>query len=925
MRPTKLTMTAFGPYAEKTVLELDKLGENGLYLITGDTGAGKTTIFDAITYALYGDSSGSVRRTDMFRSKYAADDTRTEVELEFECGGKKYIITRSPKNKDASGSSDTSFSELRDAETGIVLSDKSSKKRKDDKVSDTVRDIIGIDRDQFSQIAMIAQGDFRKLLYASTDERKEIFRSVFRTERYERFQTALLENYKMLQKESKSVDDSIKQYISDIACASDTPLYEDTEKAKNGELTVPQVCELLSLLTAAETKEKQDAYDDLKEVEGELEKITELLTIAENRRNARKVIDDAVNEIAVLTPKKQDLDSALAAQEERLGELDGISREITLLESTSEKYEYLDMRKKSAVQLEAELTQLKQAAEAGKKNKNALSDSIGELMKEGESLKDEPEREKSLLLEKRDIEADITKAAALAQLCAQYAENDRLLADERKSYSAKMTECDRLTADYNEKFRLYLDEQAGIIAESLEDGGACPVCGSTVHPRKACKSDNAPSSDELDFARDASEKARNEAAEASREVGTLTSRQNDRQTEITQKAAELSINGDIMYITDETAALAAALSKRLSECNSSLADAENNIRRKKQIEEELPKKRAEYDEVEKTIHDTEKQTAEKTARLDDLKTSIVALRSELKYDSREELEKQIRALEAKAADIIRAHEEAKKACDDCGMRISELETAKKTAEELLKDKSDVDEDGAARMKITYEDRKKKLLAHINNVSADLKINSNAKNKIEEKQKESEKLLKKLTIAKAVSDTANGSLTQQEKIAFETYIQMSFFDRILARANKRMMIMSGGQYELIRRSTDNRAKHSGLDLGIIDHCNGSSRDVRSLSGGESFLASLSLALGLSDEIKCSAGGVQLDTMFVDEGFGSLDEDKTLLQVMKALAGLSQGQKLVGIISHVGVLKEKIDKQIVVTKDTATGTSRAEIIV
>ena len=215
-----------------------------------------------------------------------------------------------------------------------------------------------------------------------------------------------------------------------------------------------------------------------------------------------------------------------------------------------------------------------------------------------------------------------------------------------------------------------------------------------------------------------------------------------------------------------------------------------------------------------------------------------------------------------------------------------------------------------------------MLGKLQKVRTRLSSNAAVKKKIEEKSGELTSLEERWAWVKALSNTANGNITGKEKVMLETYIQMTYFDRILVRANRRLLSMTGGQYELVRRQVaDNNRSQSGLELDVIDHYNGTQRSVKTLSGGESFKASLSLALGLSDEVQSSAGGIRLDTMFVDEGFGSLDEE-SLQQAIRTLAELGEGNRLVGIISHVGELKEKIDRQIVVTK-AKTGGSRAEI--
>ena len=243
--------------------------------------------------------------------------------------------------------------------------------------------------------------------------------------------------------------------------------------------------------------------------------------------------------------------------------------------------------------------------------------------------------------------------------------------------------------------------------------------------------------------------------------------------------------------------------------------------------------------------------------------------------------------------------------------------------ELLKDREEIDEDKAAKRKKELTDQKNDADVHIKEINARASANRSIYKALKKQVESIADTEQKLRWVKALADTAGGNLQGREKVMLETYVQTAYFDRIISRANVRFMVMSGGQYELKRSSTaDNNRSQSGLSLDVVDHYNGTERSVKTLSGGESFKASLSLALGLSDEIQASAGGIRLDTMFIDEGFGSLDEE-SLQQAMRALSGLAESDRLVGIISHVPELKEKIDRQIRVIKDRSGG-SRVEII-
>ncbi|MBO6303089.1 MAG: SMC family ATPase [Ruminiclostridium sp.] len=925
MRPIKLTLTAFGSYAGKTVIDFDKLGSTGIYLITGDTGAGKTTLFDAITYALFGVSSGNSKDPEMLRSKYAGDDVRTVVELEFECNEKRYVIIRSPKIKGAKGTRDTSCSELREVGSDIVISDRTDVKKGGDKVAETVRQIIGVDREQFSQIAMIAQGDFRELLYASTDKRKEILRSVFGTEKYDRLQSVLKTSADEIDLQLKNADLSIRQSVDSISCENDDPLYEDVQKAKKGGMLTKQVEELLDLLIAAEKHEIDEAEKSSAEMEKELHKITELMAIAAEQRSAEETLAKTEREIEEKTPEEAILSQRFSETEKALPRAEQLTGEIKALTETESEYDELDKARGNAETLRTELAALGLGIKQCRSGIDTLVSDIAALENELEGIKDSSVDEAKLLSEKKELETERKRASALAAECREYVRKASELNRVSEEFRKKSERSEMLGAEYNELFTLYLNEQAGIMAEKLTEGTPCPVCGSLTHPNKRGKAENAPTYEELEKAKTGYEKAQQEAIAASRSVGTLAAAQKLGNDSITQKAAELSMTGDTEQIAAAAEERLNELGSRLSEIDAGIAAARKNIQRKEFIEADIPAKRRQQAELDRKLREDEQNAAEKTAALAAANERIAALEGKLPFGNKAELRKRIAAYESEKAEITAAHDKARTALSECVKRLTELKASRETTKKLLENKQDIDIGVMTERRKFLDSEKKRMSETVKRAVSQRTINSDCLANIRVYEQKCSALRKQQAVAQKIYRTVCGAIKDSNKIAFETYVQMNYFERILRRANKRMMIMSGGMYELIRFDSGNKSKHVGLDLGIVDHTNGSTRDVHSLSGGEQFLASLSLALGLSDEIKSMAGGVQLDSMFVDEGFGSLDEDKTLKQVMDALAAMSQDKKLIGMISHVNALKEKIDKQLVVTKDPVTGSSSVKIVV
>ena len=367
-----------------------------------------------------------------------------------------------------------------------------------------------------------------------------------------------------------------------------------------------------------------------------------------------------------------------------------------------------------------------------------------------------------------------------------------------------------------------------------------------------------------------------------------------------------------------------ALEKSEKELEKKLEVAKEAVAEKQKLEAEIP----ELEQMQKKLQEEEQERRDQLLVSERDKANAeeqaVKVRGKLEFPEKAEAEQKIKELDKQKKEIDKDLNVAQKAFQDCSQSVEAAKTKKKTLEKQIagNKETDMEELGQARQEVSGA--KKELQKQMEEIRIRYENNLKIRNAIDKQSAKLLELERNWTQVREISDTVNGKIKggSKEKIKFETYIQTNYFDRIIARANTRFMVMSGGQYELKRQTdTDDRKSQSGLELNVIDHYNGSERSVKTLSGGESFKASLSLALGLSDEIQASAGGIQLDTMFVDEGFGSLDEE-SLEQAMKALNGLTEGNRLVGIISHVQELKARIEKQIVVTKEKAGGSRASE---
>lgn len=916
MRPNKLIMSAFGPYAGKVEVELDKLGQNGLYLITGDTGAGKTTIFDAITYALFGEASGNNRETSMFRSKYATPDMPTEVELHFTCKNKEYSIKRNPEYERPKSRGEGFTSEKANAEIhfpdGRVIT-------KLKEVNNAVIDIIGIDRNQFTQIAMIAQGDFLKLLLASTDERKKIFQKLFKTQSYYVLQEKLKSESGKLSHEYDAIKNSIEQYIAGIVCNEENAFYNEICNAKNGNLTAEEIAGLLEKLIAEDEATEKTIADEKEKLQKELDDIKARIVKAEDIFSAQKDLEKNETELKTESKKEGILKERLKAEEEKLPKIKEFTEKAAQIKALLPDYDELSDKQNT---LNKNKTFIDNSAEnIAKKEKeiNSCTDEITALTEESKSLEKLGEEKLKLETEKKKQTEAKAKLENLDKNIDD-AESSRLKSAKAiGDYKAKSSETELLEAELKEKTRIYLEVQAGILAETLEVNKPCPVCGSTTHPQIATKPIDVPTKEELDNLQDKLNHANEVANNARTEAGKLKGAADEKEESVKKEVS--SLLGDVL-LEDAKSVVAVRRSDMdflIDELNAKMNEVKDKIERKETLDKLLPQKISAVEQAKEELSDITDGVKAKTIENKSLDERIAELKAKLITETKAEAEKQIENLNKETESIQKAYNEALKSVNENSEKLSSLKSAKDEILKRIGSGTDIDLEKEKEHKLLSENKQAEIDEKSKTVHSRITANKLSLDNILQKLNEIKLVEEKWIWMKTLSNTANGNLSGKEKIMLETYIQMTYFDRIINRANTRFMIMSGGQYELKRRKeAENNRSQSGLELDVIDHYNGTERSVKTLSGGESFKASLSLALGLSDEIQSSAGGIRLDTMFVDEGFGSLD-DESLEQAIKALSSLAEGNRLVGIISHVSELKDKIDKQIIVKKEKTGGSN------
>ena len=914
MRPLKLKLSAFGPYAGTVELDFDSLGSRGLYLITGDTGAGKTTIFDAISFALFGEASGSNREPSMLRSKYAEAATPTEVDLTFLYAGNTYQVRRNPEYMRPKTRGEGYTKHAADAQ--LTLPDgKVITKLKD--VNTMIRDIIGLDREQFAQVAMIAQGDFLKLLLAGTRERQEIFRSIFSTNCYVTLQNKLKDSANTVWKQWNEAGQSIRQYIEGIVCGSDSAYLPLVEKARAGELPVADILLLLEKLLEEDNAAQAAFTRELSAVETEMDATIALLTQATEQERNRKSLalcqQQHQDTTAVLMQKKAILEEHQLRQPEQ----DALAHSITQLELSLPEYDTLENCRLLLRKQENECKMLQLECERAGHQRNKQEEEISALRQERTALETAGvDKEKYLAQRTQYLERKARLEQVLTAIRNLDAQRSALAAAQ-SDYLCAAEKAAGLHHEYENRNRAFLDEQAGILAVTLTPGMACPVCGSTHHPSPAALAQDAPTEAAVKAARDAAEKARNAAEALSSRAGQLKG---------SVETAENAILSDLSVLLGESS-IDAGTSKaqeNLRECTAAITKLDQQIqtalrneKRKATLDAMLPEKEAALTGFDKQISGAREKIAALTASCQEMAQHAASLMEKLPFESKSMASGQIRMLRSQLNVMREALSNAQNDCIACDREVSALNARMEQLQETISQTPQIDAAAHMEKRNQLSAQKTAVSTQQKQLHTRLTVNTASLANIRSKAAALEELEQKLAWLRALSNTANGTISGKEKIMLETYIQTTYFDRILRRANVRLMKMTGGQYDLKRRRTaQNNVSQSGLELDVVDHYNGTERSVKTLSGGESFKASLALALGLSDEVQMSTG-IRVDTLFVDEGFGSLDPE-SLEQAYRTLAGLTEGNRLVGIISHVSDLKEKIDRQIIVTKDKSGGS-------
>ena len=1041
MRPITVVMSAFGSYAGVETISFEECN-HGLFLITGDTGAGKTTIFDAITYALYDQTSGGKRDGDMMRSQYATEDIPTFVQLTFSYHDKIFTIKRNPnyqriskrRNKDGEyGTTQES------ASVELIMPDGKPFRGKVKETNKKIEEIIGLDINQFTQIVMIAQGDFLKLLHAPSRDRKEIFAKIFDTKLYGKIQEELKNRAKNIDFELRKNKDNCIREMNDIRCMKESPFEEEwKEMPQFSEVNPDRILELLKHINEEIRQKENEILGQIENTRKQLYDIKSSITSAETinaifdellktirakenlenqkerfekirvenlrSKKALKVwqkesiylkkeeeLRDTLERIVAI--KKEIINLSLALddlwkeKDKKEQVLQEKNKEITptitrILDSMQRYEELTQMQNKESsakkelenvenilLKIEKEISCNKQKMDKLLVDQEELKDSEKDYLELGQKVKALEEKKKSLgemLAAKKRLESIIT------ELTKSTMKVEKLLID----YNNKSAEYDKLNQDF-------INEQVGIIAKGLEKGTPCPVCGSIEHPKKAKLSSKSVTQKAVDEAK----KVRDEAdlkLQIAKENHAEIKRGYEKEHDYIEYEGRRIIEEN--FKADETG---------LTQIDSIVLSCNTEFEAKKKLWIEVEKKNKRYESNKKIEKELEKEAIslrdkkeattkawqDVKSKYEILTTEIKALKKNLPYETEKEANENLKNLQKQMDKLEKETKEAKDAYQNQVSAIEKKQAAQ-TTEETAKERQEVEkeecfnrfhftlqEEGfedissyqSARveekvieerdreyqeyyesyLKIsenvkTYAEqtkgkerieieglikREEQLSDNYKALSTESKVVFNIKEGNERATQTLSKLFKERAKKKAefeimsrLDKTANGSLSGSVKLDFQTYMQRRYFEHIIHEANKRLIVMSSNQFILQCRNLKDLGTQGevGLDLDVYSMVTDKTRDVKTLSGGESFMASLSMALGMADVIQNTAGKIHMDTMFIDEGFGSLDED-TREEAIKILNGLAEGKRLVGIISHVTELKERINRKLLVRKD------------
>lgn len=925
MKPLVLRLGAFGPYAGQEELHLEDFGSAGLFLITGDTGAGKTTLFDAICYALFGRLSGQVRGVDTVRSDFAPASAETYVELEFEHRGQRCRIRRTPAYRRPSLRKNGGMVE-QPATAQLWLPGRAPIE-KVRTVDEEIEGLLCITAEQFRQIAMIAQGEFVSLLNTTGEERSKVLRRIFGTDALRRAQERLKAMTTECNRKNQQATQRLEQYISGLRAPAQGPLHTQLEELLCRPGTA-LYCDEACALAQQILQEDQQLAAELAAQIGELDKTLQAgLMRLQDERNQQALRQ----EYEKLQQELPELEQALALagqQEERLKlwqQARALAAPWQLAQAaqrdaqTAAQSAQQRQQEQNALQnSEPQQAQAHQAAQQARKQAAQIGEALAAARSEAQLQQTRWEHENRLL------EDRMQRLEGLRRMFARQREAQNKAQQAAERFVERKTRCQAVEQTAQQAEAAFWTSQAGALAAALQPGEPCPVCGSREHPSPASQPQGAPTQAQLDQYRAQAEAARSEMQAAALESGRAAQ---DAQTqrELFRQQAEELLEQCGEALPAEEDALTGALARLSAQAKETQQELEAQRARQAQQSGQLAQKEKEKAALEWQAEQGEQvwmdyqNRREAARRLWEESTARQQQTQKTAQQRLAEFEAQ-RAAAGFAdtecwqqANLPQAQAEAlQRQAAQTRDRAARHHSAMESVQARLKEGPVPD---LAALDAELEQQKSslgQLRARQKDCDIRISVNTEALHNIQAAQAQSQAQQQQAARIDRLNRTANGTLPGGlGKRQFEEYVLTAHFRRAVQAANLRFTAMTGGKYELLCHERADSSRESTLDLDVYDHYTGKVRSVRSLSGGESFQAALALALGLSDSIQNRAGGVQIDAMFIDEGFGTLDA-QALEKALEALAALTEGDRLVGVISHVPELRERIDRQIRVSK-------------
>ena len=1023
MKPISLTIEAFGPYRDSVTLDFNELQNHSMFLISGPTGAGKTSILDAMVYALYGEPSGEVRKTDAIRSDFAEPERMTRVDFSFAIGEAQYRIERLPKQlvakKRGTGMREQNASatvyEMKDGEWKVIATSAAA-------IRDTVQRIIGFRKDQFLQVVLLPQGEFRKLLVASTSEREELLHTLFRTELYRRLQDAL-----------KSAYDEAKSGIEENITKQSALLQSIPHDEEIPVLTIEHVRELLKDRephrdTLVVERDKAvavvDQFNTLRnewalfnQVQQSLIEATNTLDLVKEREQERSSLNEKVQFLTGLTPSYElykqlgDKQAVLKNLKTALSDAKKSVEAATQHESKcAEAYETLESQAETMQAKRTTLAQLQQQAEQ--------FNELVVLNKELSTLNSQLEtqdREKSeaKLQAQHELVADLE--AALVEARKQFQANSKALESIShiqeqlgylQRYSELLVEKDKVQNDIDAKERslatldktvnnskIQLERLEHLMAEGrafelvhlVVDNEPCPVCGSTEHPQLASKPELYPTKEEIEAARAVRDEALQKQASEIGQKETLVIRLHELDEQVKGQVSKLKSSID-NFTEDAFDSIQQGLASQMEQLTALRRDTEQLTKIITKNEHDLVEAKGTLSKLEighnellKNLHDLEVQISSLQAKIDGLSKILPTTDLDAWHKQIESLETEINTydeqlkvcksnldaakeqLNAKRGRLeilfAQVQEETKnldglyqeyvkslqsisvseddfidvlgdyKALDTFRTELHALDEAFNKAQAVydaaLKQAQSVIEPSDTVSDEVYDtavEKRDNLVGSLAAWDKETKHIETTLASLEELEKSMGEARNEVEFLSRLNDLANGGEQGFKNVTFERYVLGAILDEVVYAANLRLQKMSRSRYSLERSDyTGGGRGKQGLDLAVMDAFTGQSRPANTLSGGETFLASMALALGLADVIQSYAGGIHMDTMFIDEGFGTLDPD-TLELAMETLVQLQSSGRLIGMISHVPELKTRIPAHLEVTRGDDGSTAK-----